>query len=269
MSKERTDEFLQWRGLVDQPYNRPDQVLDDKEATWQKLAERLGERRRNRLSGYRIAAACLLFALIIPAVRLFQDRHDAAGVHHRHRPERQLSPVATSDVRRPHSATAATAAGGGATTAAAPTSSGGVRVVGRDATSSAALASGGGVRLAGARAATGPASRTNRNRLPLLAALRVPRALIEAAPPDSANHSLLPSSLGPWQVMRPALPTKELKVVHQNEIRGGNMPSPSVGAAGSDRFLNILLRTSGSQPTSAPPSTEDPALLKIKLSPSN
>ena len=65
MSKERTDEFLKWRGLVDQPGDRPDQVLDDKEATWQKLAERLGERRRNRLSGYRIAAACLLFALII------------------------------------------------------------------------------------------------------------------------------------------------------------------------------------------------------------
>src|SRR5271154_6880766 len=99
MSKERTDEFLRWRGLVDQPAARPDQVLDDKEATWQKLAERLGERRRNRLSGYRIAAACLLFALIIPAARLFRDRHSAAGVTGRHHPEKQLPPVATSVVR--------------------------------------------------------------------------------------------------------------------------------------------------------------------------
>jgi hypothetical protein len=270
MSKERTDEFLQWRGLVDQPDTRPDQVLDDKEATWQKLAERLGERRRNRLSSYRIAAACLLFALIIPAVRLFQDRHDAAGVHRRRQPEQQLSPVATSDVRRPHAATATTDAGGGATTAASTTSGGGVRVAGRDAMSSAAPASGGGVRLAGGRAATGPGGRTNRNRLPLLATFRVPPAFIVAAPPDSANHSLLPpSSQGPWMGVGPALRTKELKVVHQNEIRGGNMPSPSVGAAGSDRFINILPRTSGSPPTSAPPPTEDPALLKIKLSPSN
>ncbi len=269
MSKERTDEFLHWRGLVDQPDARLDQVLDDKEATWQKLAERLGERRRNRLSGYRIAAACLLFALIIPAVRFFQDRHGVAGAPGRHHPEQQLSPVATSVARRPHAATATTDAGGGprvvggeARSAAATTSGGRATVVGGEATTTAATTSG--------RAATGPARRTNRNHLPLLATLRVPPALIVAAPLDSANQSLLPPpSQGPWQGVRPALRTKELKVVHQNEIRGGNMPLPSVGAASSDRFINILLRTSRSQPASAPPPTEDPALLKIKLSPSN
>src|SRR5580692_7869857 len=109
MSKERTDEFLQWRGVIDQPDARPDQVLDDKEATWQKLAERLGERRRNRLSGYRIAVACLLFALlIIPIARLFQDRNGVAGVLSRHKPGKQLPSVATSLERRPHAATATT-----------------------------------------------------------------------------------------------------------------------------------------------------------------
>ena len=243
MSKERTDEFLKWRGLVDQPDDRPDQVLDDKEATWQKLAERLGERRRNRLSGYRIAAACLLFALIIPAARLFQDRHGVASVPGRHRPKQQFPTVATSAVRLPHAATAATTtdagggagpAGGGATTAVASTSSG--------------------------RAASAPARRTNRNHLPFLAAVRVSPALIVAAPPGSA---------GPLPDVRLSPRTKELKVVHQNEIRGGGMASPSVGARSGDPLINILLHPSRQEPASASPPTEDPALLKIKLSPSN
>jgi len=99
MSNERTDEFLRWRGLLDQPDARPDQVLDDREATWQKLADRLGEHRRNRLYGYRIAAACLLFALIIPAVRLFQDRHSVTVTL---RPIQAARPVATAAVRQQH-----------------------------------------------------------------------------------------------------------------------------------------------------------------------
>jgi hypothetical protein len=70
--------------------------------------------------------------------------------------------------------------------------------------------------------------------------------------------------------MMPALRTKELKVVHQNEIRGGNTPSPAVGATSPDRLINILFRPARQQPSSVPPAAaEDPALLKIKLSPSN
>jgi hypothetical protein len=76
MSNERTDEFLRWRGLLDQPDARPDLALDDREATWQKLADRLGERRRNRLSGYRLAAACLLLLALVPAFRFARGRHE-------------------------------------------------------------------------------------------------------------------------------------------------------------------------------------------------
>jgi hypothetical protein len=254
MSRERTDEFLKWRGLIDQPDARPDRVLDDKEATWQKLAERLGERGRNRLSGYRVAVACLLFALlIIPAARLFQDRHGVAGALSRRPPGKQLPRVATSVVRRPHAVTVTTSRD----------ADGGARAVDGVVRTSAVTASGG-------KAASAPARRTNRNRVPLLAAIRVSPALIVAAPLDSAGQSLLsrPSHL-PLPGVRPSPRTKELKVVHQNEIRGGSIPSPSVGATSSDPRINILFRTGGRQPTPAPPPTEDPALLKIKLSPSN
>jgi hypothetical protein len=254
MSRERTDEFLKWRGLIDQPDACPDQVLDDKEATWQKLAERLGERRRNRLSGYRIAVACLLFALlIIPAARLFQDRHGVAGVLGRRQPGQQLPRVATSVVRRPHAVTVTTSRD----------ADGVAREVDGIVKTSAATTSGG-------KAASAPARRTNRNRLPLLAAIRVSPALIVAAPPDSASQSLLSR---PSQVSLPGVRssprTKELKVVHQNEIRGGSIPSPSVGATSSHPLIKILLRSSGQQPAPASSTTEDPALLKIKLSPSN
>jgi hypothetical protein len=254
MSRERTDEFQKWRGLIDQPDARPDRVLDDKEATWQKLAERLGERRRNRLSGYRIAVACLLFGLlIIPATRLFQDRRGVAGVLSRRQQGQQLPRVATSVVRGPHAVTVTAGRDAG----------GGARAVDGVVKTSAATTSGG-------KAASAAARRTNRNRLPLLAAIRVSPALIVAAPLDSASQSLFSRPFqGSFPGVGPLPRAKELKVVHQNEIRGGSIPSPSVGATGSDPLIKILLRTGGQQPTPASPPTEDPALLKIKLSPSN
>ena len=232
MSNERTDEFLKWRGLLDQPDAQPDQVLDDREATWQKLADRLGERRRRRLSGYRIAAACLLFALIIPATHLLRDHHSDAGILPPRQPVRQLPPVSASVVRQSHTPVAAAAT----TAQSAPPI---------------------------------PRARSLR-RLPLLAKIRLSPAPIMAPLPDSASQSPFPrSSLGPLSGMTPALRTKVLKVVHQNEIRGGNMPSPSVGTTSGGPFINILLHPSWQQSVSAPPPTEDPALLKIKLSPSN
>jgi hypothetical protein len=232
MSSERADEFLHWRGLIDRPDARPDQVLDDKEATWQKLAERLGGRRRNRLSGYRIAVACLLFALlIVPAARFFQDRHGVAGALSRHQPGQRLSRVATSIVRRPQAVPVVT------NRDAARTGGADSGVV---ATTTATPPCG--------KAGPAPARRANRSRLPLLAAIRISPALIVAAPLDSSGQSLLSRpSRWPLPGVRPLPQTKELKVVHQNEIRGGSIPSPSVGSTGP----------------------EDPALLKIKLSPSN
>jgi hypothetical protein len=244
MSKERTDEFLQWRGLIDQPEDRPDQVLDDKEATWQKLAERLGDRRRNRLSGYRIAAACLLFALMIPAARLFQDHHGIAGTPGIRRP------ATSSDLRRtalPASATAIREQR--------------VHVITTMGVSPAPTSRPRTTRQDQAKGHTPKAhfANTDRTHFPLLANIPSLPFPITAAPPDPASQSPIP---------RPSR-TKELKVVHQNEIRGGNISSPSVGATSGDPLINILLHRFRQQPAPAPPPTEDPALLKIKLSPSN
>jgi hypothetical protein len=75
MSNERTDEFLSWRGRLDDPQGVPGQGLDDREATWERLMDKISETpRRRRFFGYRLAAACLLLALI-PTVRLFHGRH--------------------------------------------------------------------------------------------------------------------------------------------------------------------------------------------------
>jgi hypothetical protein len=282
MSNERTDEFLKWRGLLDQPDARPDQVLDDREATWQKLADRLGERRRNRLSGYRIAAACLLFVLLIPAARLFQDHHGAAGIVRPRQQGRQLPPVSATAVRQQHVPAAAgsvATTGNGATTGNATTTgtaaksatgatTGNATTTGSAGTSATAVS-------VGMNLIAKPADRrTDRNRLPLLANIRLSPAPIVAAPLDSASQSSLsqPSEgiRRSLSGMPPALRKKELKVVHQNEIRGGNTPSPAVSTTSTDRLINVLLRASRQQPSSVPPtSTEDPALLKIKLSPSN
>jgi hypothetical protein len=100
---------------------------------------------------------------------------------------------------------------------------------------------------------------TDRTHFPLLANIASLPSPIMATPPDPASQRPIP------QPSR----TKELRVVHQNEIRGGNMPSPSVGATSGDPFINTLLHRSRQQSASSPPPTEDPALLKIKLSPSN
>ena len=105
MSNERPDEFLAWRGRLGQHDALPEQGLDDREATWERLNARLGsvlneERQpgmtvrpgedgldreraigkgtRRRIYRYGIAAAFLLLALI-PATRFFPDRPLANG----------------------------------------------------------------------------------------------------------------------------------------------------------------------------------------------
>jgi hypothetical protein len=78
MSNEKTDEFLSWRGRLDQPDALPEQGLDNHEASWQRLAERLREKPR-RLTGYWVAAACLLLALI-PAIRFLHHRSPATAL---------------------------------------------------------------------------------------------------------------------------------------------------------------------------------------------
>src|SRR5258708_39220952 len=67
------DEFAAWRRVLRAPDALPEQGLADKEVAWDKLFERLSEKRRRPFYGYRIVAACILI-LLIPAARLFQDR---------------------------------------------------------------------------------------------------------------------------------------------------------------------------------------------------
>ena len=77
MSNEIPDEFAAWRRLLRRPDALPEQGLADREASWDKLFERLNERPRRLLFSYRVAAACLLI-LLIPAARFFQNRPSSA-----------------------------------------------------------------------------------------------------------------------------------------------------------------------------------------------
>jgi hypothetical protein len=73
MSNERHDEFLPWRAHLTKPDALPEQGLEDKELSWQRLAERL--HRQPRRLGIRlwIAAACLILVFFLPAT-LFRNR---------------------------------------------------------------------------------------------------------------------------------------------------------------------------------------------------
>jgi hypothetical protein len=91
MSDERPDEFFSWRSRLGPPDALPEQGLDNRDLTWEKLTRRLGntpgqdsaslpsgnyasiKNALARLPVYRIAAACLLL-LLIPAARLFHNR---------------------------------------------------------------------------------------------------------------------------------------------------------------------------------------------------
>src|SRR6185312_630116 len=76
MSNERIDEFLSWRGRLDDPRGVPGQELDDREAAWERLMDKVAGRPRRRLFGYRVAVACVLLVLV-PAVGFFYDRHNS------------------------------------------------------------------------------------------------------------------------------------------------------------------------------------------------
>jgi hypothetical protein len=74
MSNERPNEFLSWRGQLSGPDALPEQGVDDKELTWQRLAERLQKQPRRRGIAWWIAAACLILAFFLPATHLFRAR---------------------------------------------------------------------------------------------------------------------------------------------------------------------------------------------------
>jgi hypothetical protein len=94
MSNEKPDEFLSWRARLSRPDALPEQGLDDRELSWEKLAERLREKPRRRRTAYWIAAACLL--LLAPVAHLFHERRAPLAPHSSVRPQARPEKVAAA-----------------------------------------------------------------------------------------------------------------------------------------------------------------------------
>lgn len=73
MSNERPNEFLPWRAQLTKPDALPELGLDDKELSWQHLAERLGKRPRRPGMIWWLAAAFLL-AFFLPGIHHSRPR---------------------------------------------------------------------------------------------------------------------------------------------------------------------------------------------------
>jgi hypothetical protein len=83
MSNERANEFLSWRAKLNGTDALPGQGLDDKEESWQRLAERLRKQPRRVGIAWWIAAASLILAFFLPATHLFRTRpahHDRVAL---------------------------------------------------------------------------------------------------------------------------------------------------------------------------------------------
>jgi hypothetical protein len=240
MSNERTDEFLSWRVRLDQPEALPEQGLDDHEASWQRLAERLREKPRRRMTGYWVGAACLLLALI-PVVRLLHPRPPAIAL-------RPTTPVArhTSVRQQALAEKVADKPLPVVNPVTAPT------VVNRHRSP---------VPVVIPRPAAPPAITA--------AAITVP-----GIKPATDSHQLMdiPRTELPLLVSaapsRVLSPKKQLKVVYYNEIGNPSGPSPST-AARIPSFLKFSMGRSGSPVAGDPVEPDKDPVLTIKLIPQN
>ncbi len=246
MSNERPDEFLSWRTHLGQPDALPEQGLDDREASWEKLADRFREKPR-RWTGYWIAAACLVLALA-PIARLFKDRPVPVALHPS--VQRQTVPEKLAgDSRRKAEKS---------------------RVVPADPLSAAI------VRTERTRTPRTRAQKTRAERAKI--APSRPAAVIHLPGiAGSGAHPTLPA----YPVILPATdaanrliaqqpaPKKSLRVVHLNEINPntGQTPSMSTGYSGHFRIeLGSLGLTPSADPAARP---DNGPLLKINLSSQN
>jgi hypothetical protein len=228
MSNERIDEFLSWRKKLDDPAGV--EGLDDHEATWERLMEKFREAPRRRpFFGYRLAAACVLLALI-PAIRMLRGR-PVPSVTMRPVELRQVVP-ARETTRPPETTHTAEATHAPETTH---------------------------IPEASRTPETGQIARAPQTHRPeknsprataapheqpvQLAGLTTSTSAISVPAPDSAT---IP------QTGKGQLKIKPLRVVHINEISGGGDPAPAVTATG--RRFEIFA---------------DPALLKVKIFSSN
>ena len=84
MSNERQNDFLSWRTSLDNPDGIPGLGLDNKEAAWENLLDRLAETPRRNYTAWYIAAACFLLALL-PALHHPKPVVKLPSVAKRHR----------------------------------------------------------------------------------------------------------------------------------------------------------------------------------------
>ena len=252
MSKEKPDEFLSWRRRLDRPEALPEQGLEDRELSWEKLAERLREKPRRR-TAYWIAAACLLLALA-PVARLFHDRRPPLALHSPVRPQARPEKVAETSgpAPAPEKVVTSGATPASGTTPASSATPAPDKVVG----SGAAPAKARSFHRAAA-AAPPPLARLD-SRLPSIAGPSITEPVIAAA--DTVNRLIAQRSA----------PKKPLRIVSINELnKEGSTPAMSTGRAG---FLYIGKWILGKEvfPDPAPRQDQDQDyLLKINLSSQN
>ena len=240
MSNEKTDEFLSWRGRLDHRDALPEQGLENHEASWQRLAERLREKPRRRLSGYWVAAACLLLALI-PAIRFLHPRSPATALRPTARQRTLVQKVAAKSLpgERP------------VTPPPLPAISGAFPVVSHH-----------------RRPSSRPSSRPSiPGTDPSLLSSAAPTHVL---PPAITDLDIKPATDSPQLIARLPAPKKQLKVVYYNELSHPSAPSPST-AARTPGFLKFSLERFGS-PTTAGDQEAQPnndPVLTIKLIPKN
>jgi hypothetical protein len=244
--EQRPDAFAEWRRLLRHPEAIPGQELADKDAAWDKLFDRLGEKPRRRFFGYRIAAACILI-LLIPAARLFQHQPGSKD-----RPaSARIRPVVVQPVPvRPAAAAANLAQAQPATQPNA---------------SHAGPQSGNKDRSAPARIkpAGSPGAAHSNSAQPGLA--RQDQVRPDPAQPIIVAPPRLAATTPPPVLPPPQKPKKQWKVVDINELDPGR-PRPHVMA---DNRQPPLLRLGLGIPNTTDNSRDNDTRLKINLSTQN
>jgi len=259
MSNERIDEFLSWRSRLDDPCGVPGQGLDDREATWERLMDKIaGKPRRRRFFVYRMAAACVLLALVA-AAGFFYDRHNRVVALRPVERQRAVAPGVSI-----YSPGAATGAGSAKHT---PAGNAPVAATSRENAGSGDVAAAHMARASQElRGQAVPGQRRARHEQP---AQQQPVQIAGLTTPPVVTPERMPDSVA---AMTPKpLKNKTLRVIHINELSGapGPLPAAITASDAAKRFEFFLVpgRTRMSLPP--PPPATAAALLKIRLSSSN
>ena len=197
MDNERPNERILWSHRLEEPGALPGVGLTDKEATWDKLYEKLRETPRHRTLPWWLwaAAACILLTLV-PAAILLKDR-SLPGPN-----QPQISPVPKSAPSEVAQSTLSVSPPAGIPPRITPHS----------------------------------ARRENRERrTPVKQTIQTLAPVVSKAPspsPQTLPGSVLPplpDPVGPVAAIQPAKPKKELRVIHINELEP---PQPAPATAG-------------------------------------